>query len=243
MNNFTDIISLIKNSIQTLIDFINMLLPILVSLMIATGNVVFANIIQPILLFLITFIGNLVITVIIPFLLAATVLSIVSKISDRVQLDKLSKLFKSSIIWVLTLVLTLFAGIVSLEGSLSNKVDEVTTKTAKAAVSNLIPVVGKILGDTIDTVIGCGGILKNAVGTVGIIVIIGICIKPIVKLLIFMLLYYLLSAIAQPIADKKIIGLLEQIGDTFKVLLAILCSISMMLIIGITLIIKASSVG
>ena len=53
--------------------------------------------------------------------------------------------------------------------------------------------------------------------------------------------YYLGSAICQPIADEKIVKLLEQMGDTFKVLLAILCSISVMLIIGTTLVMKISN--
>ena len=52
---------------------------------------------------------------------------------------------------------------------------------------------------------------------------------------------YLGSAICQPIADEKIVKLLEQMGDTFKVLLAILCSISVMLIIGTTLVMKISN--
>ena len=55
--------------------------------------------------------------------------------------------------------------------------------------------------------------------------------------------YYIGSAICQPIADEKIVKLLEQMGDTFKVLLAILCSISVMLIIGTTLVMKISNSG
>ena len=102
---------------------------------------------------------------------------------------------------------------------------------------------GKILGDAVDTVIGCSSILKNAVGIVGVIVIIGICIAPIIKLATLMIIYYLGSAICQPIADDKITKLLEQMGDTFKTLLAILCSVSVMFMIGVTLVIKVSNSG
>lgn len=56
-------------------------------------------------------------------------------------------------------------------------------------------------------------------------------------------MYHLAAAVCQPIADEKIIKLLEQMGDTFKILLGILCSISVMLIIGITLVIKISNSG
>ena len=144
---------------------------------------------------------------------------------------------------ILGIVLTLFVGVLSLEGTLSSSVDGITAKTAKAAVSSFVPVVGKILGDAVDTVIGCASILKGAVGIVGVIVIIAICIVPIIKLAVLTITYYAASAICQPIADGKIVGLLSQMGDTFKTLLAMLCSVSVMLIIGVTLVVKISNSG
>lgn len=243
MSNFADILNMVRSSIQDLVGFMNNLIPILITLMLTTGNIVSANLLQPIILFIITFIGNFITTIIIPFVLVSTALGIVSNISDRIQINKLAKFFNSTVIWILGIVLTLFVGIVSIEGSMSSTVDGVTAKTAKAAVSTFIPVVGKILGDAVDTVIGCSSILKNAVGIVGIIVIVSICVLPIIKLAFLMFLYYLGAAVCEPIADGKIIKLLEQVGDTFKILLAILCSISVMLIIGTTLVIKISNSG
>ena len=243
MTNFADVIYMVKASIDNLINFSNCLVPLLMTLILSTGSIASVNVLQPILLFIITFIGNFINGIIIPVTLVATTLSIVSKISDRVQLDRLSKFFKSSVVWILGIILTVFVGLVSLEGTLGSTVDGLTAKTTKAAVSSFIPVVGKILGDAVDTVIGCTTILKNAVGIVGVIVIIGICIMPIIKLVVLMSTYYIGSAICQPIADKKIIDLLSQIGDTFKILLAILCSVSVMIIIGTTLVIKISNSG
>ena len=243
MTNFSQVITMIKESVQNLVGFIDMLIPILLTLIITTGNIVSAGMLQPILLFIITFIGNFINNIILPLVLVSTALGIVSKISDRIQIDKLSKFFKSSVVWILGVILTLFVGVISLEGNLSSSVDGVTAKTAKAAVSSFIPVVGKILGDAVDTVIGCSSILKNAMGIIGVVVVIGICIAPIIKLTILMAVYYLGAALCQPIADSKIISLLEQMGDTFKILLAILCSVSVMLIIGVTLVINISNSG
>lgn len=243
MSNFANVISLTKDAINSLVGFSYTLLPILTTLMVTTGSITSANMVQPILLFLINFIGNIITSVILPITLIATALGIISKISDKVQIDKLAKFFKSSVVWVLGIVLTIFVGFLSIEGSLSSSVDGITAKTAKAAVSNFIPVVGKILGDAVETVIGCSNILKNAVGIVGVVVIIGICIMPIIKLTILMVTYYLTSALCQPIADEKIVSLLGQIGDTFKILLAILISVSVMLLIGVTLVIKISNAG
>lgn len=243
MTNFVQILDIVKDSIQSLVGFMNSLIPIMITLMITTGSIVSANLIQPIILFLITFIGNFIVGVIIPLVLISTALGIISKISDRIQIDKISKFFKTSVVWILGVILTIFVGVVSIEGTLSSSVDGITAKTAKAAVSSFIPVVGKILGDAVDTVIGCSSILKNATGIIGIIVLIGIAIVPIIKLVVLMAIYYLGAALCQPIADGKIISLLDQMGDTFKTLLAIMCSVSVMFIIGTTLVIKISNSG
>ena len=234
MSNFTDIIKLVQDTTGNLIGFMN-------ALMMYTGSITTSSVVEPIILFMINFIGNIIQNLIIPFVLVLTSLVIISKISDKVHIDKLSKFFKSGIVWFLGIVLTVFVGVVSLEGTLSSSVDGITAKTTKAVVSSAIPVVGKILGDAVDTVLGCGIVLKNAVGLVGVVIVIGICIMPILKLFVLSVSYKLLSTVVQPIADEKIIDLLEQIGDIFKIFLGILCAISFMLIIGTTLVLKISN--
>lgn len=145
MKNFSDIIVMMKNSIQNLISFSNALIPLLITLMVTTGNIASAGMLQPIILFIITFIGNFINTILIPIALISVSLSIISNISSKVQIDKLAKFLNNSVIWVLGIVLTLFVGISSLEGSITNGVDALTVKTTKSAVSTFIPIVGKIL--------------------------------------------------------------------------------------------------
>lgn len=243
MTNFSSIITLSKEVVGNMISFIQLLFPLLMTLMLASGSVVSVNLVQPIILFIINLISNIFQSIIIPIILVGTALAIVSKISDRIQIDKLSKFLKSSSVWVIGILLTIFVGVLSIEGTLGSSVDGITAKTAKAAVSSFIPVVGKVLGDAVDTVIGCSAILKNAIGIVGVIVVIAICITPILKLAIITIIYHLTAALCEPIADSKIVSLITQMADTFKILLAILCSISVMLIIGITLVINISNTG
>lgn len=148
---------------------------------------------QPALIFGAELISNLIENVLIPIVLAISGFTIVSKISDRIQMDKLTKLMKSSVVWVLGIVLTIFVAVVSLEGTLSSSVDGISAKTTKAVVSSAIPIVGKILGDAVDSVLGCGLILKNAVGIVGVLIILSICIIPLIKLTLITISYKVLA--------------------------------------------------
>lgn len=243
MSNFTEIIKLVKETSNNLVGFINVLIPLLLTLMVYTGNIATSTILEPIILCASNFIGNIIADVLIPIVLIIVVFSIISKISERIQIEKMSKFLKSGVVWFLGVVLTIFVGVVSLEGTLSSSVDGVTAKTAKAAVSSVIPVVGKVLGDVVDSVLGCGVILKNAIGFVGVIVIIGICIMPIIKIATLSIIYSLASAVVQPVADEKIVKLLDEMSGVFKLLLAILCSLSVILIVGITMVVKISNSG
>lgn len=243
MSNFTEILNLVKETTNNLVGFINVLMPLLLTLMVYTGSITTSTMLEPIILFAINCIGNIIANILIPIVLVIVVFSIISKISERVQIDKLSKFFKSGVVWFLGVILTIFVGILSLEGTLSSSVDGLTAKATKAAVSNMIPVVGKVLGDAVDSVLGCGVILKNAVGVVGVIIVIGICVMPIIKIATLSIIYSFASAIVQPIADEKIVKLLEEMGGVFKIMLGILCALSVMLMVGITLVIKISNSG
>ena len=121
--NFSDIIKMVQETCTNLVGFMNMLVPLLISLMLYTGSITTSGIIEPIILFMINFIGNLIQTIIIPLVLIFASLIILSKLTDKIQIDRLSKILKSGIIWALSITLTIFVGVISLEGTLSSSVD------------------------------------------------------------------------------------------------------------------------
>ncbi len=143
MSNFSDIVKLVQDTANNLVGFMNCLVPLLMALMMYTGSITTSSVIEPIILFIINFIGNMIQTLIIPLVLVFTSLVIISKISDQVQVDKLANFLKSGIVWFLGIVLTIFVGVVSLEGTMSASVDGITAKATKAVVSSAVPVVRK----------------------------------------------------------------------------------------------------
>lgn len=241
MANFAAIIESIKNTISNLVGFMNCLVPILISLIIATGQVASGAVLQSILIFAVIFIGNIINLVILPITTASMILSIASNISDKVQIGNLAKFFKSSITWFLGFIITIFVGLLSLEGTLTSSVDGITIKGIKSAASTFIPVVGKALGDSVDTVLGATSLIKNSVGFVGIVIVVAICTLPIVKLIILNIMYSLLGAVSEPLADKKIVNVISQVSGVFKILLGIMFFVSVLLIVGIALTLKISN--
>lgn len=238
MKVYTQILEIVKNTLETISSFTYMLLPIFMSLSATTGNITAATGIQSIILIAINIITTFINQILIPIIIVATVIGIISNISEEVHMNKLSKYMKSTIIWILGILLTIFTCILSLESNLGQGVDQFTSKTTKTAVSTFVPVVGKILGDTVESVLGCTNIIKNAVGTLGVIGIIFLAIAPLIRIGLTTIFIYLISGLAEIVADEKIVYVLEQMGDSCKVLLASITTVVIMLIIGFTITMK-----
>ena len=187
MNTYSEMVIYIKDTISKLVDYTYVLIPILMTLLISTGNVTTVSTIEPIILFTVTFIGKLITNFLIPILLLSNVFSIISNISKEINIEKLSKFLKSSTIWILGFSLTIFSAILSVKSFITKNVDEVTIKATKNIVSTAVPVVGKVLSDTTETLLSCASLIKNSVGIIGIIVIIGICLMPLIKIFIYMI--------------------------------------------------------
>ena len=243
MSNFSVILSSIRNSIQDVTGYINSLVPILLALVTTMGNIVTVNFIQPLIIFSIVFITNAINNFIIPIVLVATIIGIVGNLSEKVQIGKLSKFFKSSVLWVLGIIITIFTSILSVEGTITSNLDGLALKGIKTATTTFVPIVGKALGESADTVLGCTNIIKNGIGVVGIIMVIIICAVPIIKLAVLTIAYYFTAAICEPVADKKIVDVIGQIAGTFKVLLAIMFFVATMFIIGFAMVLKISNSG
>lgn len=73
-DSFVSVIDLTRDSIQEIVNFMNLLIPLLSTLMLTTGCITTTGIIQPIILFMISFIGNFISNFLIPMLLISITL-------------------------------------------------------------------------------------------------------------------------------------------------------------------------
>jgi len=145
MTSFTGVIMTIRETINHLVGLMSTLVPILLALTMATGNIASATFLEPLILLAIIIIGNFITTFILPIVFVANALGIVSNISNRVQIGRLSKFFKSGIAWLLGFIIVVFTSVLSLQGTLTSNVDGIASKSIRSAASTFIPVVGKAL--------------------------------------------------------------------------------------------------
>ena len=130
--------------------------------------------------------------------------------SEKIQFSQLSELIRQIIIGIITGSLTIFIGIITMFG-IGSKIDGMTIRTAKFAVDNLVPIVGKFLSDAVETVVSCSAILKNGIGIIGLIALFLICIVPIIKIVVLIFSYKIIGAIAQTIASENIVNFFNEV--------------------------------
>lgn len=242
LNSFFLVYSYTKDAVEAMSGFMIALIPLILGLLATFGNVLTVSFFHPIVIFLIHVSSVLIKTFILPLLLMATSLSIVSHMNTRYQVTHLANLLKSVSLGTLGVFLTVFLGVMSVQGTASAIQDGVAMKTTKFITGNFIPVIGRTITEAADTVLSASLILKNAIGIVGSLMIILFALFPAIKILAVALIYKVAAAVVQPIGYEPVVTSLNIISKYIFYILACLLIVSLMFYLAIVIIIIASNV-
>ncbi|MEW9107337.1 MAG: stage III sporulation protein AE, partial [Paenibacillus sp.] len=143
---------------------------------------------------------------------------------------------------LLGVLLTIFLGVISVQGATSSVTDGVSIRTAKYITGNFVPVIGRAFSDATDTVVSASLLVKNAVGLSGVIILLFLCAFPAIKILTLALIYNASAAIMQPLGDSPVLGCLKTIGKSMIYVFAALAAVGLMFFLAITILITAGNV-
>lgn len=229
-------ISVAKGVIVDISNFMAALLPILITMIGLSGGLTQAATLDPIVLAAVVLIPRIYSDIIIPMILMGFVLEFANNLSTEHKITNLCGLLKQCTLWFQGILITVFIGLLTIRGITSNTIDAVTLKTAKFAIDNFIPIVGKTFSDAITSVAGYSLIIKNAVSSIGLVVIILILLYPIIKLILMSFIYKLASALVEPISDSRITKSLEAAGSSMVLITSCVLTVSLMFFILIAII-------
>ncbi|MEK3730878.1 MULTISPECIES: stage III sporulation protein AE [Paenibacillus] len=242
VNSFSVAIGYAKGAISSMVDFMLAMLPLLFALMASMGNVVTVSVAHPLVIFMVHTVGTLISTIVFPLLFFSAMLHLVSSLSDKYKLTQLGNLLRGVGMGVLGVLLTVFLGVISVQGISGSITDGVVIRAAKYVTGNFVPVVGKMFADATDTVISASLLVKNSIGLAGVIIILFLCAFPAIKILILALIYNVSAAIMQPLGDTPIVTCLQTIGKTMLYVFAALAAVSMMFFLAITIMLTAGNI-
>ncbi|MCY8933619.1 stage III sporulation protein AE [Bacillus atrophaeus] len=241
LNSFHVAITYASEAIQTMTSFILALIPMLLALMASSGGAVSAAFFHPVILFLMNTSGLLIQNIVMPLIFLSAILSIVSTMTDQYKVTQLAGLLRKIAIGALAVFLTIFLGVISVQGTSAAITDGITLRTAKFITGNFIPVLGRMFTDATDTVISASLLLKNTVGIIGVAILICIAAFPAIKVLSLAFIYKLAAAILQPLGGGPVITCLDVISRSVLYIFAALAIVSLMFFLSITVIITAGN--
>ena len=232
-------LDLAKDIITQISGFMSKLLPILVVMLGVAGGFTESATMDPIVLGTTIIIPKIYLNIILPLILITSVLQFTNNISTEPKISNLCSLVKSSVLWIQGLILTVYIGLLTVRGITASTIDAVTLKTAKFTIDNFIPIVGKTFSDAIASVAGYSLIIKNAIGSVGLLVLILIILYPIIKIFLSSIILKISSSLLEPIADKRITKAVFSAGDSLILILSSVLCVSLMFFVLIAMMVSA----
>lgn len=243
MKAFTSAVMLAEQTIDAMIGFMEALLPLMLFLLTAVGAITSAALFTPLMLFAVNVLGVLMKTVILPMFLLTAVLDSLNYFSRTYRLGQLASLIRQGGMILFGFGMMLFTGLLTVQGVSGGIADGLGLRTAKFAVGNFVPIVGKMFADSVDVIFGASLILKNAIGIFGMVTVATVCLVPLIKLLVLAFLMKAGGALIQPMGEERLASCLAQLGTHILLLFAVTLSVALIFFLTITIIVGVGSMS
>ena len=224
-------VTLCQQSVAGMASLMQALFPLLVTLLAAVGGTASSMFYQPAVMAAAGSMTALVQQATMPLAAGVAVLTMVDGISQQLRVGKLRKLFRQAADWTLGLGFTVFIGVMTVQGLSAAAVDGVSIRTAKYAMDNFIPVVGGMFADTVDTLVGSSLLIQNAVGVLGLLLLLGVLMTPLLRTVAAILLYRAVAAVLEPMTDSPLCRCISEYSEVFSLLFIIQLSVGAMFLL------------
>ena len=238
---FYDAAECVSETIEQISLFMKMIVPVVITALVSSGASISASVFEPTLIVIVELTVEIIRSCFLPMIMLSTAMNVVNNLSDRFKTERLVKFMNQSVKWGLTIILTIFVSVATLQSIASSGADGLTIKLTKYAAANFIPVVGGVLSESVETIMNCSVLIKNAVGIMGIICVAIIAATPILKIGAVLIIFRLTAAISEPVSDPKTVKCLNELGNGVSVLFSMLTACTVMFILVLTVIINAGN--
>ena len=238
MVHFGDVYNLTMDAMKTMTYTMEILLPILIGILIAMGQVTTGTIMSPLILSVVTTFHHIIKNIILPAVFFSAVFTLLNCITEKDYVNQLAKFIRKAALYGTGLIVTIMGGIIKIQGLITQTSDGLIINTAKYSIDAFIPIVGGFTADTVELFLTCMGSIKNITGLFGILLIVTLILIPILKTLAIAGIYKITACVIEPVASKKIAEGVSDIGTVLITLTAILFFSSLLFILFLTSIMK-----
>jgi len=236
------LLTLVSSSLQSIKTQMDLLFPILLTILTALGGSVSASVYQPAMAMLSGTAISIFTSILMPIFTFMLVFIIISNLTTNIKFNKFADFFGSAFKWIMGIVLTLFSAFVSIQGLMAGSIDTISLRTAKYTIKSAVPIIGGFLSDGVSLIMVSSVLIKNAVGVGGLLILFCTMLMPVLKIIVFSFLMKLASAILEPIADSRVTGFVSAIAKSIQMLVALILGVVFMYFLIIALVMCSTNI-
>lgn len=208
-------------AISAAANFMLVFIPVLTGISAALGATLTAASVNSAILGCTQLFSQLAANFLAPFCGAILGVSTAGAVNPQFKLDKLGEVIKKLVVWGLSLVMTIFMGVLSLQTAVSAASDNAAIKAAKFVVSQGVPLVGGTVSDAVNTLQSGIIILKSSVGVYGIIAVAAVIVPVLASLLCYKAAALAAEGLAEVFGLKELAALFKSFGAVVTIITAI----------------------
>lgn len=179
--------------------------------------------------------------VLLPLLRVCSALTVTTTAAPTVRLNDLLRTVYKTVNVLLSVAMTIFLGVLSLQSMVSSASDSVNDKTAQFLIGNTVPIVGNALSQAYGSVRGCVQLLKSGLGAFGMLISAVIVLPQVIQLFLWRMMLELCATAGNLFEQHETSDLLRGLSAVLGVLLGVLLYGSVLPILSTGILLAARS--
>ncbi len=236
----TECFQLSMDSISQMQRQMQIVFPLILTLMAASGGTLTAAVCRPAVAFFATNIVSVIRSVVFPITITIVVFSMASCFTKEIKISRFTAFFKSINKWIIGICISAFGIFFTLQGITAANYDGILRRTTKYVIGNGIPIVGGFLSGGFDLAVAGSVLIKNSLGSMSIFLMVTVLFEPLILLISVNLLLRLTAALTQSFGDGKISDFLGETAENLHYCTAGLLFTAFLYFLSIMLMVCAS---
>ncbi|MCC8077610.1 MAG: stage III sporulation protein AE [Oscillospiraceae bacterium] len=221
LSDVRSVVSMGAETLDQLWEFTRVLLPVLTAASVSAGAVTSAAAKSAAATLFADILLTAARTLILPLVCAYAATEAAGAALGTKQLVGVSRLLQWGAKTLMKGLALAFTAYLTLTGVSAESADAALVRTAKAALSAALPVVGKTLSDASESLVAGAALVRNAAGIFGLLALLAVVAMPVLRLLLRWLLFQAAAAVASAIAGERLGGLIAGIGNAYAMVLGL----------------------
>ncbi len=180
--------------------------------------------------------------VVVPLLGGYMAISLASAVSPIVSQSGIAEGIKKISFWIMSLMTTVFVGILSIQTAVNASADTLSLKTAKFIVGSSVPVAGTALSEALTTVTASMGLLRSSVGVYGVIACCALFLPLLAELLIWRIMLTVTASVSDLFSAGELSSLLRSVDTVMSVMTGIILLTCAMFVISLSVTLTSGKV-